>query len=149
MVIYTDGSSRGNPGPGGWGAVAIDDDGKFLWAYGRQYERNVTNNAMELEAIIWAYEMHSSATIYSDSSYSVNTLTNWVFGWKSNGWIKSDKKVPKNLDLLKVYCNLFDMIGKIDLRHCKGHADNQWNNLADAIATGKMTPEAVNEQYKQ
>lgn len=138
FVIYTDGSCRGNPGSGGFGVIVTEND-KIINAYSH-FEEKTTNNREEMKAIIWAlYNYgHLNPIVYSDSSYSINTFTNWMWKWKQNNWIKSDKKTPENLDLIK----LFDMIkntGKdIDLRYVKGHAGIKYNEMADQLATGKI-----------
>lgn len=99
-----------------------------------------TNNEMELSAIVYVlrkYGLQQPAPIvYSDSAYCVNTLTNWMYGWAERGWRKSDKKIPENLELIKNYYELENQGYKIDLRLCKGHDGNVWNELADKLATG-------------
>ena len=90
IIIYTDGSSRGNPGPGGFGVVVVAD-GKVTELGGR--EEHTTNNRMEMMATISALSYLSnvkgqlSIVIYSDSSYVINGITKWVFGWRKNNWI--------------------------------------------------------------
>ena len=82
--------------------------------------------------------------VYSDSSYCVNIFNNWMFNWAENNWIKSsDKKPPENLDIIKAYYNLYQQGFRIDLRKIKGHADDEYNNLADKLATNKITEEEV------
>ena len=86
--------------------------------------------------------------VYSDSNYCVQTFTNWMFGWARNGWIKSDKKIPENLDLIKQYYDLYNKGYRIDLRKVKGHAGEEGNEIADALATGRLTPTDVYKNYE-
>lgn len=144
MVIYTDGSAHPNPGPGGYGVVVLDDDDNLIETYSRQYtNEKVTNNEMEIKAILYAlinYGRIPSVTIYSDSSYCVNIFTNWMFGWARKGWIKSDGNPPENLELIKAYYGLREQGYNINLQKVKGHSNNKWNELADKLATGKVLP---------
>ena len=146
MKIYTDGSSRGNPGPGGLGVVVIDNDENIIETYSFQ-EKSTTNNRMELKAIAYAfykYGVKKSAAagdevpdVYSDSSYAVNTLTSWMFTWAQNNWIKSDKKVPENLDIIRPIYEHWQDGFRMKLHKVKGHAGVKYNEMADALATGK------------
>ena len=156
MVIYTDGSCCGNgkaENSGGYGVIVLDKDKKneyniIVECYCK-YSNNTTNNREELKAILYSFlnygininnrEFAEIPVVYSDSAYAVNTLTNWMFGWAKNGWIKSDKKTPENLDLIKTYYDWYQKGYRIELRKVKGHADNVYNNLADKLATGKIT----------
>lgn len=141
MICYTDGSCQGNPGPGGFGVVVLDDNENLITTYSEQYDYT-TNNKMELSAILWAFLKYGSKdkilTVYSDSAYCVNTLTNWVFSWEKNNWKKSDNKTPENLDLIKPFFKHLQNGFFIDLRKIKGHAGDKWNELADQLATGKI-----------
>ena len=108
---------------------------------------------MELKAILYSFlnygininnrEFAEIPIIYSDSAYAVNTFENWMWSWERNGWLKSDKRPPENLELIQAYYNWYQKGYRIDLRKVKGHSDNYYNNLADLLATGKMTPEQV------
>ena len=97
MICYTDGSCLGNPGPGGFGVVVLDDNENPITYHAERFN-NTTNNRMELSAILWAFLKYGkpAATgknpliVYSDSAYCVNTLTNWMFSWEKRGWLKSD-----------------------------------------------------------
>ena len=75
--------------------------------------------------------------VYSDSAYSVNSLTSWIYDWQRRGWKKADKKTPKNLDLIQAYWELLNKGYKINLQKVKGHANVEGNELADALATGR------------
>ena len=146
MIIYTDGSCIRNPdGPGGFGVVVLDDNENLITTHSERSDKT-TNNREELKAILWAflrYGVPAAAseeppTVYSDSAYCVNTLTNWMFSWERNGWIKSDKKIPENLDLIKPFFIHWKNGYNINLQKVKGHAGNKWNEMADLLATGKF-----------
>ncbi len=132
LIIYTDGSSRGNPGPGGYGIV-------MLWGNQRkeiaQGYRKTTNNRMELMGVIVALESLKTndipLTIYTDSKYIVDTVQKrWL-----DTWIKTDfKGGKKNKDLWTRYYNLSRSL-KITFVWVKGHADNPYNNRCDELAT--------------
>ena len=143
MIIYTDGSAHPNPGPGGFGVVVCDDNNNIITTYSKQ-TNNTTNNREEIKAILWALlnygKSNEEVIVYSDSNYCVQTFTNWMFGWARNGWIKSDKKIPENLDLIQAYYNALNEGYKINLKKVKGHAGNKYNELADGLATGKVKP---------
>jgi ribonuclease HI len=134
-TIYTDGACSGNPGPGGWGAVIFDNDNKQKNISGS--EENTTNNRMELSAAIMALEevnMNSEITIFTDSTYVKNGITEWVLKWKENGWKNSNKEPVKNKDLWEKLDNLCEQ-NTINWKWVKGHASNKYNNLADELAT--------------
>jgi len=134
-TIYTDGACSGNPGPGGWGAVIFDNDNKQKNISGS--EENTTNNRMELSAAIMALEevnMNSEITIFTDSTYVKNGITEWVLKWKENGWKNSNKEPVKNKDLWEKLDNLCEQ-NTINWKWIKGHASNKYNNLADELAT--------------
>lgn len=151
MIIYTDGSAHPNPGPGGYGVVVFDNKKNLLYTYTHQ-EEYTTNNIQELKAILYTF-LHYGVKdgvphiVYSDSSYAVNTFNTWMFSWQKNGWIKSDKKIPENLDLIKAYYEHWNKGYRIDLRKVRGHSNEYGNELADKLATGKIKPEEI-EVYK-
>ena len=133
--IYTDGACSGNPGPGGWGAV-------LLW-HGEEKrlqggEEDTTNNRMELMAAIKALEALKrpcQVALYSDSAYLVNAFTQgWIDRWKVNGWRKADKKSVENQDLWQRLLVLSET-HRIVWHKVKGHSDNAYNNICDAMAT--------------
>lgn len=150
LELYVDGSAHPNPGPGGFGVVVVNQ-GRIIDVYDKQFNGPVTNNEMELKAILWAFlnyavkidgkQSQMIPIVYSDSAYCVNTLNEWVFGWAKNGWIKSDKKVPENLKLIKVYYEWYQKGYRINLKKIKGHAGHEFNELADELATGKKHAE--------
>ena len=134
-TIYTDGACSGNPGPGGWGAVIFDNENKQKNISGR--EENTTNNRMELSAAIMALQevnTNSEITIYTDSTYVKNGITEWVLKWKENGWKNSNKEPVKNKDLWKKLDTLCKQ-NIVNWKWVKGHASNKYNNLADELAT--------------
>lgn len=143
MIIYTDGSCNYNPGPGGFGVVVLDNNENLILTHSER-SQNTTNNREELKAILWAFLRYGASAaagntppiVYSDSAYSVNTFTNWMFSWEKKGWLKSDNKIPENLDLIKPFYKHWENGFRIDLRKVKGHAGNKWNELADQLATG-------------
>lgn len=136
--IYTDGACSGNPGPGGWGAVIFDNDNNQTNISGK--EKNTTNNRMEILAAIMALKKiksNSQITIYTDSTYVKNGITEWVFNWKKNNWKTASKKPVKNKDLwikLEKLCEK----NKVSWKWVKGHAANKYNNLADQLATSAI-----------
>ena len=153
MIIYTDGSAHPNPGPGGFGVVVLDNNENLLYTYSKQFEGKVTNNEMELKAILYTFLNHgvkindwniNVPIVYSDSNYCVQTFNDWMFRWANNNWIKSDKKTPENLDLIQAYYDWYQKGYRIDLRKVKGHAGQKWNEMADALATGKLKPTKEN-----
>ena len=133
--IYTDGACSGNPGPGGWGAVIFDNDNNQTNISGK--EKNTTNNRMEILAAIMALKKiksNSQITIYTDSTYVKNGITEWMFNWKKNDWKTASKKPVKNKDLwikLDVLCEK----NNVSWKWVKSHSTNKYNNLADELAT--------------
>jgi ribonuclease HI len=131
IVIYTDGSSRGNPGPGGYGVILMWKGHRKELSAGYSY---TTNNRMELMGVIAGLEAIKKApqrvTIYTDSQYIVNSIEKkWVFGWVKKGF--RDKK---NKDL---WLRLLDSYRKhqVSFKWVKGHASNPFNNRCDELAT--------------
>ena len=136
--IYTDGACSGNPGPGGWGAVIFDNDNNQTNISGK--EKNTTNNRMEILAAIMALKkikINSQITIYTDSTYVKNGITEWMFNWKKNDWKTASKKPVKNKDLWIKLDKLCEK-NKVSWKWVKGHATNKYNNLADQLATSAI-----------
>lgn len=138
LVVYTDGGARGNPGPGGYGAVIVHSDGYEELSGGY---RLTTNNRMELMACIAALERlkkPSRVALHSDSSYVVNAVEKgWVKSWKSRGWKKADGKPALNPDLwgrLMALCNIHDVM----FIKVKGHAGIELNERCDRLANEAM-----------
>ena len=133
--IYTDGACSGNPGPGGWGAVILDQDDKQKNISGS--EKNTTNNRMELLAAIMSLKKiktNSEVVIFTDSTYVKNGITEWMKNWKKNGWKNSSKKPVKNKDLWVKLDKLCEA-NSVSWKWVKGHSSNEFNNLADELAT--------------
>lgn len=131
ITIFTDGSSRGNPGPGGYGVVLLSGPHRKELSKGFKH---TTNNRMELMAVIVALEelKHSGSivTIYTDSKYIVDAVEKgWVFGWEKKGF--KDKKNP---DLWKRFLEVYRK-HKVKFVWVKGHASNVENNRCDKLAT--------------
>ena len=139
--IYTDGSARFNPGPGGWGMIVMNEEGSEILCVESGYEDYVTNNRMELKAMICALcyaESHprDTFTIISDSAYVVNSCNSWIRGWAANGWRNSKKVTVENVDLMKaLWGYLSREFPNFEIKHCKGHNGDLGNELADALAT--------------
>jgi len=143
VVVYTDGGARGNPGPGGYGAIVTF--GKFRKELKGAFD-HTTNNRMELMGVISALELlkeQCAVTVHSDSKYVVNAmLKGWLVGWKKRGWKKSDKKPVLNQDLWK----RLDAVAsehEMTWKWVKGHAGNPLNERCDelvheAIDEGKL-----------
>ena len=133
--IYTDGACTGNPGTGGWGAVILDQDDKQKNISGS--EKNTTNNRMELLAAIMSLKKiktNSEVVIFTDSTYVKNGITEWMKNWKKNGWKNSSKKPVKNKDLWEKLDKLCEA-NSVSWKWVKGHSTNEFNNLADELAT--------------
>lgn len=142
VVIYTDGACSGNPGAGGWGAVLMHGAHKKEIS---GFEPNTTNNRMELTAVIVALsslKQPCNVELYSDSAYVVNAIKQgWLENWKNNGWIGSDKKQVKNIELWQSLDALMQK-HNVNFNKVKGHADNEFNNRCDALATGEIANHA-------
>jgi ribonuclease HI len=131
--IYTDGACKGNPGPGGWGAL-LQTRRAEKELYGG--ERFTTNNRMELMAVIRALEAlkrPSQVELFTDSEYVRNGIAAWLAGWKRRGWKTADGKPVKNIDL-------WQRLDEVAARHrvkwhwVRGHAGHPENERADALA---------------
>ncbi len=133
VEIYTDGACKGNPGPGGWGALLICGD-KQRELFGGDVE--TTNNRMELTAVIEALKALKrpcEVRLYTDSGYVKNGIESWIHGWKNNGWKTANKKPVKNIELWQT---LDEQTARhtIEWHWVKGHAGNPGNECADALA---------------
>ena len=138
IEIYTDGGCLGNPGPGGIGVVFMKDR-KIIHEHACGY-KHTTNNRMEYRACIYALERVKSenlqsVTLYSDSKYVIDSVTNWGHKWKRNGWKRNKNQPIKNLDLFK---SLYELNQSVDItwQWVKGHAGNLGNERADDLANG-------------
>ena len=142
IKIYTDGACSGNPGPGGWGFVIIEN-GELHSDNGS--ESQTTNNRMELTAAIKALESarkDESLYLYTDSTYLQKGITEWIVNWKKNNWITSSKKPVSNKDL---WIKIDQLNHELDIewKWVKAHQsdnsdDTLYNNMADELATGAI-----------
>jgi ribonuclease HI len=147
LTIYTDGAARGNPGPGGFGAILIWGNVKKEISGGY---RLTTNNRMELLGVISALQSlkvkNIPATIYTDSQYIVNSVQKkWLDGWMKNNF----KGGKKNKDLWTIF---YQLAKDYDITFCwvKGHADNVYNNRCDELATAAADGKnlLIDEEYE-
>jgi len=133
VEIFTDGACKGNPGPGGWGAI--------LRAGGRERELSggeapTTNNRMELMAAIEALnalKRPCHVQLYTDSNYVRDGITRWIHGWRRNGWKTADRKPVKNAELWQALLDAAEP-HRIDWHWIKGHSGHPENDRADALA---------------
>ena len=133
VIIHTDGACKGNPGPGGWGAILFYGDKKKEISGG---EPGTTNNRMELMAAIQALELLNrpcKVELHTDSQYVMKGIQEWIRGWKARGWKTADKSPVKNDDLWKRLDAARDR-HDVDWRWVKGHAGHLLNERADALA---------------
>ena len=134
--IYTDGACSGNPGKGGWAAIIIEGENQSNISGS---ENNTTNNRMELMAPIMALKKiksKSEITIYTDSKYVKDGMTEWIKKWKLNNWKSSNKKPVKNKDLWVKLDNCCQK-HEVSWKWVKAHAGNKLNNLVDELAVSK------------
>jgi ribonuclease HI len=133
VVVYTDGACKGNPGPGGWGALLRwKEHEKELFGG----ERDTTNNRMELTAVIQALsalKTRCRVAVYTDSEYVKNGITTWIHNWKQRGWRTADKKPVKNMELWQ---RLEALAAQHDVQWhwVRGHDGDPGNERADALA---------------
>ena len=133
VVVYTDGACKGNPGPGGWGAL-------LRWGYHEKElfggQAQTTNNRMELTAVIEALavlKQRCKVAVYTDSEYVKNGITTWIHNWKQRGWHTANRKPVKNVELWQ---RLDALASQHDVRWhwVRGHNDHPGNERADALA---------------
>ena len=133
IYIYTDGACKGNPGPGGWGALLIYKEHKKEI---NGFSKDTTNNIMELTAVIESLliiKQKSGITIITDSNYVKDGITKWIANWKKKGWKTSNKKPVKNKDLWKKLDDLRNN-HNIKWEWVRGHTGNPGNEKADQLA---------------
>ncbi|GAM20845.1 hypothetical protein SAMD00019534_040200 [Acytostelium subglobosum LB1] len=133
VTLYTDGACRGNPGRGGWASYIPDQDVELSGA--KEY---TTNNQMELKAVIEGLKHldksgPTKATVYTDSTYVKNGITDWVGKWKDNGWKTADRKPVKNQELWQELDTL-NSKHTVDYQWVKGHSGDKYNDKVDAMA---------------
>jgi len=132
--VFTDGSCEGNPGPGGWGFVWVEDDAIVAQKSGR--DPATTNNRMELTALIEAYRVlppDAEITVYSDSELCVKTVNEWAAGWERRGWRRKTGPIA-NLPLVQALWAEAKRHPKATLRWIRAHDGSRWNEYADALA---------------
>ena len=137
VVIYTDGACRGNPGPGGWGAVLISGDHQRELSGA---ESATTNNRMELLAVIEslrALRRRVRARVYTDSQYVRLGITEWLKGWKARGWRTADRKPVKNQDLWE-QLDALAAGHELDWHWVKGHSGIRGNERCDELANAAI-----------
>lgn len=133
VEIFTDGACKGNPGPGGWGALLIAGEHRRELFGG---ELNTTNNRMELKAVIEALsalKRPCEVVVHTDSQYVQKGISEWIHGWKARGWKTASKEPVKNVDLWQAL-DAAQARHKIQWRWVKGHAGHDGNERADALA---------------
>jgi len=133
VEIFTDGACRGNPGPGGWGALLRYGDNERTLCGG---EHETTNNRMELMAVIQglsALQRACEVTVTSDSTYVLKGIQEWMPNWKKRGWKTASKKPVKNVDLWQQLDKLVEL-HTIDWQWVKGHSGHTENEIADQLA---------------
>ena len=133
VIIYTDGACRGNPGPGGWGAL-IKFDAAEKEIFGGQ--NNTTNNQMELSAAIEGLSILKepcNVELFTDSKYVMDGITQWIQNWKKNNWKNSAKKEVKNKELWQQLDRLMSY-HQVQWHWVKGHSGDPGNETADLLA---------------
>jgi len=152
ISIYCDGACSGNPGKSGSGLAVYKNGDKPVLYYGN-YEKHGTNNTAELKALYKALllaaeiKTNEKVMILSDSKYSIDCISTWAYGWKAKGWTKKTGEI-KNLELIKNAHNLYEQIkNNIILKHVKGHAGVEGNELADRMALHAI--KAQNDEFEE
>jgi ribonuclease HI len=133
IEIFTDGACKGNPGPGGWGALLVID-GNEKEMFGGQL--NTTNNRMELMAVIEALNVLKrpcDVVLHTDSQYVQKGITEWIHGWKARGWKTAAKAPVKNVDLWQAL-DTAQAVHQVQWRWVRGHSGHVGNERADILA---------------
>jgi len=136
--VFTDGSCEGNPGPGGWGFVWVEDDRIVEQLHGS--DPTTTNNRMELTALIAAYKVlpeDCRISVYSDSQLCVKTINEWAAGWEKRGWRRKTGPIA-NLELVRELYALATAHAGVTLRWIRAHDGSRWNEYADALASAYL-----------
>ena len=140
ITIYTDGSSKGNPGPGGWAAVVIENNyggqGELVREFGGR-EEHTTNNRMEMMAAIEALKNtleNSEIEIHTDSAYLIGGIMIWIKNWQKNNWWTKDKREVLNKDLWEKILVETEK-RKVEWKKVLGHSGHEFNERCDKIAT--------------
>jgi ribonuclease HI len=133
IYIYSDGACKGNPGPGGWGALLVTDGHRKEISGG---EANTTNNRMEMTAVIRALESlkrPSTVEVHTDSQYVQKGISEWMTGWKKRNWRTADGKPVKNQDLW-LQLDALSQLHRIEWKWVRGHNGHPENERADELA---------------
>lgn len=133
VELYTDGACKGNPGPGGWGAL-LRYRGQEKELFGG--ERATTNNRMEILAVIeglGVLKRRCRVVVYTDSQYVKNGITEWIHNWKRRGWLTAAKEPVKNVDLWQ-RLDAAVAAHDVEWRWVKGHSGHEFNERADQLA---------------
>ncbi|HKJ89225.1 MAG TPA: ribonuclease HI [Gammaproteobacteria bacterium] len=142
VELFTDGACRGNPGPGGWGAVlAAGEHERELYGY----EPETTNNRMELTAVIQALETLKrpcSVRIVTDSQYVMKGVTEWMEGWRRRGWRTAERKPVRNVDLWQRLDAALQRHA-VEWSWVRGHTGHDGNERADALANRAIDEECT------
>lgn len=140
-IVHTDGACRNNPGPGGWGVVLqLEAEGSIIKEkdLSDATVKETTNNRMELSAVLGGLKRLKDKTIpitvRSDSKYVIDGMSNWLEGWKRNGWRTSNKKPVLNMDLWQELDQLCETLGPITWTWVKGHSGDPMNERCDRLA---------------
>jgi ribonuclease HI len=140
IVMFTDGAAKGNPGPGGWGVVIVTPEGEVVELGGRA--DHSTNNRMELSGAINGLAEIAArpgpVAVYTDSTYVIQGIREWIWGWRRRGWKTATGSDVLNRDLWERLATLVDARGKggIDWHYVRGHVGTPGNERVDAIADG-------------
>lgn len=142
LIIYSDGGCSGNPGPGGWGYVIVDGTAETIGSGG---EKMTTNNRMELTAVIEALRLVAATpawasrpvSVFTDSQYVQKGISQWISGWKRNGWRTAAKDPVKNQDL---WVPLDEIAARLNPRWVwvKGHAGIHYNEVCDQLTQDEI-----------
>ncbi len=139
IVVYTDGAASGNPGPGGWGAIVATPDGQVVELGGGKEE--TTNNAMEMTAAVEALRhlegVSGRVEIYTDSTYLIRGITQWIWGWRKRGWTTAEGTPVANQGLWKALSALVEKRkadGPVEWKYVRGHVGTPGNERVDRIA---------------
>ena len=136
--VFTDGSCDGNPGPGGWAFVWVENDRVRSEKHG--VDPATTNNRMELTALIEAFRAlpeDARVTVHSDSELCVKTINEWAAGWEARGWRRKTGPI-KNLELVQELWRLSRARPGVRLQWIRAHDGSRWNEYVDALAAGYM-----------
>ena len=139
-IFYTDGACSGNPGPGGYAVVSLEEN-ELVYSYVEDFQ-HTTNNRMELMAILHvmklaAEDKENDYLVYSDSAYAINCLINWCPMWAKNNWTRKGNKPILNLELIQeIYSIYLKIKDRITIIKIGGHKGVLGNELADALSTG-------------